>query len=261
MEIVWDEEAIKQYNDRLLDAIDSELAQTRRELDDARAEIERGKAELEEASGQAYEELAKAAGELSESRLQTILGQKELDAAPEELEATREQLLQSKASLEAMYELLEAKEQLDEGLAQVEAGLAELEEAEHELLYNFGSYAAAERILDETDSGLASAESELQEAYAAYQTALASGDEAAIAEAESRLQLAMQAAGTALQALAALGDLTGSGSGGRRAARPFLTRGHAGRSGYRAADAGGQQRGHFCSCKAPKPSWKPPMNS
>ena len=225
VEIVWDENAISALNDRILDAVDSELADAKKELDDARREVEDGKAELEEKSDEAYAELADAAGELADGRLQLQLGKNAMESAPDELIAARDELESTREGLEAMLDLFDAQEQLEDGIEQLEDGLEQLDEAEQQILYYFGSYGLAEHALDEAATQLGNAQRGLTDAYdaylLAYDAAAANPDDPAaqlaLAQAEAELELRMTTAGAVLGALAELaGELPSMGedSGG-----------------------------------------------
>ena len=222
VDIVWDEAAIEDLNDRILQVVDSELAEQQAELDDAIREVQEGQQELEDESEKAYDELAGAAGELADGRLQLQLGKNALESAPEELEAAREELESTAEMLEGLLDMFAAQEQLEEGIAQVEEGLTQMEEAEEQILYYFGSYAMAERTLDELSDQLLAAQQDLDDAYAAYQHAAAAAAAApddpaaqqALAEAAAELERSMSIAALALQALSELaGSLPDMGDG------------------------------------------------
>ena len=133
VEITWKQEAIDELNRRILESIDSGLADAQRELDKSRAEIRRGKKELEDKSASAYDELSALSSQMSDGHLQLQLGLNALEQTPAELEAKKQELLSTKESLKGLYELLAAKEELEDGIDQMEDGLEQLAEAEDQL--------------------------------------------------------------------------------------------------------------------------------
>ncbi len=123
------QEKIDALNDRLLEAIDGQLADSQKELENARTELENGKAALEQAEQEQTEKLTDAQAAILSGRRQLEDGIDAVDAAISDANAQKTELSAQKAEAEAAIAQLQAsggqptEEQLG-ALAQLEAGIA-----------------------------------------------------------------------------------------------------------------------------------------
>ena len=200
-ELVWDDDALEGYNDRILSSISGTLADTKAQLDSARGELAAQRKSYDEQRQQLYGDLADASNQLSNGRIQLELGQAELDAKPDQLKAQREELLNTRAQLESMLELYDVQKELRKGLRDLERTLDQLNATDDAISAQYGSVAAARRAVQD-------AQRNLNTAYDAYNAALATGDMETIAAAGAAFGAAAAEAGSVLSALAG-----GSGGG------------------------------------------------
>ncbi len=178
-ELVWDEEALENYNDLILEEVDNQLAQAKRRLDSAKKELSQQREALDEKSSELYDQLAQAGNQLVSGRVQLEIGQSQLDAAPDELKAQREQLVATRDAILTVLDAFDAKEEINQALDVVNSTLYTLSKAEDAISMEFGSISAARRSIQQQKS-------DLDAAYAAYNEALFTGNrediEAAAAE-------------------------------------------------------------------------------
>lgn len=181
-----DQSKIDALNDRILELVDSELADAKRELDQAKKEVSNGKAELASKGKQGSIQMGQAGAALTDGKIAIAQKETELNVAITQLSTTKQQLTTLLAGLKdqqqqllAMKAVLEAKPQplspedtaaligINENLAQLNGLISETEASVQMIESQLKELASAASIIEQKKTEVQAGESQLIEGEAA----------------------------------------------------------------------------------------------